>query len=98
MIGTSVNEPERKCKALDGPDISRRLSNIEKNGNQNKRSPNPEPPDYEPRLTDQIKQLCLLSGSLIQDFYYNDTTERSHIDNPSTPPPLQRILYISPVV
>jgi hypothetical protein len=29
MIGTLVNEPERKCKALDGPDIYRRLTSGE---------------------------------------------------------------------
>jgi hypothetical protein len=100
MIGTSVNETERKCTALDGPD---RLSNIKWNCNQEKRSPNPEPPDYVPRLTDQIKQLCYCLLSLIQDFNYNETTERSHINTlPHLPPgvtlPLQRILYISPVV
>jgi hypothetical protein len=47
MIRTSVNERERKCTVLDGPD---RLNNIKRNGNQEKRSPNPEPPDYEPGL------------------------------------------------
>jgi hypothetical protein len=76
MTGTSMNETERKCTALDGPDM---LSNIERNGNLEKRSPNPELPDNDPGLTDQIKQLyyCLLF--LIQDFNYNETTDRSHI-------------------
>jgi len=68
MIGTSVRETERKCASLEGPN---KLSNVKRNGNQEKRSPNPEPPDYEPGLTDQIKQLCYCLLFLIQDFNYN---------------------------
>jgi len=85
---------------MDGPD---RLSNSKRNGNKEKRSPNPEPPNYEPGLTDQIKQLCYCLLFLIQDFNYNETTERSHINTlPHLPSgvtlPLQRIFYISPAV